>query len=145
MNTKRKRISEEFVKHCIVEWLTRNKFGRNLKYTFPEGKGVDIRVKHSTAGFYYFIETKGEYKSRSVEEGSVMSAIAQIHNRIKVKTARYKYGIGLPESSVPMIMRKLSRQDAMRNRIYVLSVNDKREVKEYTPRDIGRYKENQNK
>ncbi len=135
-----KKLSEEFVKRSIIQWLSRNKYGRNLKFGGLRDKGVDIRVQHNNYGRYFLIETKGESKIAQGQEVAFVYSLGQIITRMNVKEkTKYKYGLGLPESSAKIAIRRIPYQIAKQLYLNVFSVNNKGVVKLYTPEDLKKY------
>ena len=53
-----KAITENFVKDCMLKWLSANGWGY-FQFGGLHDKGVDIKAKHHQYGRYFFIETKG--------------------------------------------------------------------------------------
>jgi hypothetical protein len=51
----------------------------------------------------------------------------------------YKYGLGLPEVSAKIALRRIPQQVAKHLCLYIFSVDDKGVVKEYSPRDFKRF------
>jgi len=134
--TKRRLLSEDFVKRSIINWLTCNRWGRNLKFGGLREHGVDIKVQHSDYGIYYLIETKGESVIRQGQEVAFIYSLGQIITRMKVSKGRYKYALGLPESSAKIAIRRIPWQVAKKLSLYVLSVNAAGKVKQHTWKDI---------
>jgi len=132
-----KLISEEFVKRSIIRWLSRNGFGRNLYYGDLHDKGVDIKVQNNRYGVYFLIETKGESTLRQGQEVAFVYSLGQIITRMKIgKNTKYKYGLGLPESSAKIAIRRIPYQVASKLSLNVFSVNIEGDVKLYTPKDL---------
>jgi len=129
-------ISEDFVKRSIINWLTCNKWGRNLRFGGLRDHGVDIRVQHSDYGVYYLIETKGESTIRQGQEVAFVYSLGQIITRMNVPKGKYKYALGLPDSSAKIAIRRIPWQVAKKLSLYVLSVNAAGKVKQYGWKDI---------
>ena len=123
MKKENKTISEEFVKRQIIMWLSCNGWGRNLRFGSLRDKGCDIAVQNNKYGVYFLIETKGESKIRQGQEVAFFYSLGQIITRMKVKKGRYKYGLGLPESSAKIAIRRIPYQIATKLRLHIFSVN----------------------
>lgn len=133
----KKLISEEFVKRAIIKWLSRNGFGRNLQYGDLREKGVDIKVQNNKYGIYFVIETKGESILRQGQEVAFIYSLGQIITRMATgKITRYKYGIGLPESSARIAIRRIPYQVASKLLLHIFSVNNEGGVRLYTPGEL---------
>lgn len=104
----KKSLSEKYVKHSIIKWLFRNNWGRNLEVGELRDQGVDIRVRHNKYARYFLIETKGESKLRQGQEVAFVYSLGQIITRMKTGgSTRYYYGLGLPESSAKIAVRRV--------------------------------------
>ena len=132
-------ISEEFVKRQIIKWLSCNGWGRNLSFGDLRERGVDIRVQNSRYGVYYLIEAKGESVLRQGQEVAFVYSLGQIITRMNVKKGNYKYGLGLPESSAKIALRRIPYSIAMKLKLHILSVAPNGKVVEYKPKDIKKY------
>ena len=103
-----KPLSEKFVKQSIIKWLFRNGWGRNLEVGELRDQGVDIRVKNNKVSRFFLIETKGEGKTRQVNESTFVHSLGQIITRMKTGgTTRYYYALGLPELSAKIAIRRV--------------------------------------
>jgi len=136
-------LSERFIRRSIKNWLFRN--GWNWNYTEKETKehGVDIQVqdgKNKRHARYFFIETKGESSSKSaksISETSFIYVLGQIATRMKVIAKHaYLYGIGLPESSAKIAVKRVPWKLAKVLTLYVFSVNKEGKVKRYSWADL---------
>jgi len=134
----KKLLSEEFVKRAVIKWLSRNGWGRNLEFGDLRDQGVDIKVQNNKWPGYFIIETKGESKLRQGQEVAFVYSVGQIVTRMKVVDARYtyNYGLGLPESSAKIAVRRIPWQVAKKLCLYVFSVNDEGKVKKYGWQDL---------
>jgi len=131
-----KLLDEEFVKRQIIMWLSTNGWGRNLQFGSLKDKGCDIRVQNNRYGVYFIIETKGESKIRQGQEVAFVYSLGQIITRMKVGKGQYKYGLGLPESSARIAIRRIPYQIATKLRIHIFSVDRMGKVKLYSPKDL---------
>jgi len=127
-----KPLSEKFVKQSIIKWLFRNGWGRNLEVGELRDQGVDIRVNNNKVSRFFLIETKGEGKTRQVSESTFVHSLGQIITRMKTGgTTRYYYGLGLPELSAKIALRRIPWQIAKKLYLIILSVNQREDVIEY--------------
>ena len=131
-------LSEKFVKQSIIKWLFRNGWGRNLEVGELRDKGVDIRVRHNNYARYFLIETKGESKIRQGQEVAFVYSLGQIVTRMKTN-ARYYYALGLPAASAKIALRRLPWQVAKRLLLYVFSVSQDGQVKQYSWQDLKKH------
>ena len=128
-----KPLSEKFVKQSIIKWLFRNGWGRNLELGELRDQGVDIKVRNNKFSRYFLIETKGEGKTRQVNESTFVHSLGQIITRMKTGgTTRYYYGLGLPESSAKIAIRRVPWQVAKKLLFYIFSVSKDGKVRQYT-------------
>ena len=133
----RKRISENFVKYRIVEWLAENDYTKHLKIKALREQGVDIKVRHRRYARYFLIETKGQGKIRQADENAFMSSLAQIITRMKIGgSTRYYFGLGLPHTSAQIALRRLPWQVANKLLLYIFSVNKEGKVTQYSWKDL---------
>lgn len=132
----KKLISEKFVKQSIIKWLFRNGWGRNLEVGELRDRGVDIRVRHNNYARYFLIETKGEGKIRQADEVAFIYSLGQIITRMKAGQARYYYGLGLPEVSAKIAIRRIPWQVAKKLLLYIFSVDKSGKVKQYSWQDL---------
>lgn len=136
MEKQPKLINEEFVKRSIIMWLSRNGWGRNLQFGALRDKGYDIKVQNNRYGVYFIIETKGESKIRQGQEVAFVYSLGQIITRMRVGRGKYKYGLGLPESSAKIAIRRIPYQVATKLRLHIFSVNRSGKVKLYSPKNL---------
>lgn len=129
-------LTEKFVKKSIVRWLFRNGWGTNLEVGELRDKGADIRVRNNKFSRYFIIETKGESKIRQGQEVAFVYSLGQIITRMKVGAARYYYGLGLPETSARIAIRRIPWQVAKKLLLYVFSVDKKGKVKQYSWKNL---------
>jgi len=135
-----KPLSEKFVKQSIIKWLFRNGWGRNLEVGELRDQGVDIKVRNNKFFRYFLIETKGEGKTRQVNESTFVHSLGQIITRMKTGgTTRYYYGLGLPESSAKIAIRRVPWQVAKKLLLYIFSVSRDGKVKQYAWQDLKKF------
>jgi len=134
-----KSISEKFVRRAIIKYLERKGWARNLREKERLEQGVDIRVRHNKYSRYFLIETKGESSAKSaksMQETNFVYSLGQIITRMKAGKARYYYGLGLPESSAKIAVRRLPWQAAKKLLLYIFSVDKTGRVKQYSWQDL---------
>jgi len=131
-----KAITERYVRRRIIDFLARKGFNRGLREKETAEHGVDIRVRHNNYSRYFLIETKHESVSKSVNDSNFINALGQIVTRMKTGKSRYYYGIGLPESSANIALRRLPWQVAKKLLLYIFSVNGDGKVKQYSWKEI---------
>lgn len=130
-------MKEKFVKQAIIKWLYRNGWGRNLEVGELRDKGVDIRVRNNRFSRYFIIETKGGSKIRQGYEVAFIYSLGQIITRMKIgASTRYYYGLGLPEISARIAIRRVPWQVAKKLLLYVFSVDKKGKVKQYSWKNL---------
>ena len=135
-----KTLSEKFVKQAIIKWLFRNGWGRNLEVGELRDKGVDVRVRNNKFSRYFIIETKGESIIRQGQEVAFIYSLGQIITRMKIGgSTRYYYGLGLPEISAKIAIRKVPWQVARKLLLYIFAVEKKGKVKQYSWQDLREY------
>lgn len=140
MNIKKKKVisrkklqdSEEFVKNSIIPWL--NKHDWNIiKIACPREHGADIIAQKRGYGIRYIIDTKGSGVGRGIQDANFVHVVGQIVTRKTTsKNTRYKYGIGIPTTIVKIALRRLPYEFMKKNMFYILSVDEKGKVKEYS-------------
>lgn len=125
-----KLLKERFIKKAVISWLSRHGWGKNLKSGELSERGVDIRVQHNNYARYFLVETKGEGKSRQVDQGTFVNALGQIITRMNTH-AKYYYGLGLPEKSASIAIRRVPWQIAKKLSLSIFSVDKNGKVKRY--------------
>lgn len=127
-------ISERDVQVAVLDYLYKDGWGTRPHIKHTNEKGVDITVQNDAVPQRrFFIETKGESKAKSKysqAETNFVYALGQLMTRIKVVDARYayNYGLGLPERSAKIALRRLPWQLAQKLCIYIFSVDRSRKV-----------------
>ena len=135
----KKILSEKYVRRQIIKYLERKGWARNLREKETSEWGVDIRVRHNKYPRYFLIETKGESKAKSAKsmsETAFVYSLGQIITRMKTGVSRYYYGIGLPESSARIAIRRLPWQAAKKLLLYVFSIDRVGKVKLYSWKEL---------
>jgi len=134
-------ISEDFVKNSIIKWLSANGWG-HFQFGDLHEKGVDIKAKHHQYSRYFLVETKGQGKIRQADEVAFVHSLGQIITRMKTnKTTRYYFGLGLPEVSAKIALRRLPWQVAKKLFLYVFSVDQSGNVGQYSWQDLKKAQE----
>lgn len=142
----KKEISEKFVEGAILDHIAKKGWNYNLKVKDLHEKGCDIvvtssRNKNKATRFYIEVKGKSYAKSaKSVNETSWLFALGQIVTRMSVIAKHaYKYGLGLPEVSAKIALRRIPWQVARHLCLYIFSVDDNGLVTEYSPKDFKKY------
>lgn len=131
-----KKISEEFVKRSIIQYLSKNGWG-HFHYGELHDRGVDVTARHSKYSRYFFIETKGEGKIPQANEVAFIYSLGQIVTRMKSGgSTRNYYALGLPEVSAKIAIRRVPWQVAKKLLLYVFSVDKSGKVKQYSWQDL---------
>jgi hypothetical protein len=127
-----KAITENFVKDCMLKWLSANGWGY-FQFGDLHDKGVDIKAKHHQYGRYFFIETKGDKH----HEVNFVYSLGQIVSRMKAGgTTRNYYGLGLPSACAKIASRRLPWQVAKKLLLSVFSVGPDGNVEQITWQDL---------
>ena len=126
-------MKEDFVKNSIIKYLSRKEWGTNLQFGALHDRGVDIKVRHNRYARYFLIECKGQGIGRGSSEVAFVYSLGQIISRMKTSgSTRYYYGLGLPEKSARIALRRLPWQVAKKLLLYVLSVDPSGKVIQYS-------------
>ena len=132
-------MTEEFVKNSIIKFLSRKEWGTNLQFGGLRERGVDIKVRHNRYSRYFLIECKGQGVGRGSSEVAFVYSLGQIISRMKSSgTTRYYHGLGLPEKSAKIALRRLPWQVAKKLLLYVLSVDPSGKVIQYSWQELKR-------
>jgi len=164
MAKERKKLDEKEIVELIREFLLSKKRGNwhddKGKIAGLHEQGVDIvMVGGKRKSEYFFIECKGKSyakSEKSINKEGWLNALGQLVTRMK--TARvikkgkrkgeinraYRYGLGLYWVSAQTALRRIPKEIAMTLNLHIFSVNDNREVKEFTPSTFGKkYNDNE--
>ena len=133
---KTRKITEEFVKIKVIEFLTNGGWSKNLKFGSLKKHGVDVKVTNSKYSRPFFIETKGASGGRSGFENAFVHSLGQIASRMKSPKARYYYGLALPKLSADIALRRISYEFAIGMCLHIFSVADDGKVTWYKPANI---------
>lgn len=111
MRNQRLQFSERNVRRAVIRWLARQGYARNLREKETAERGVDIQVRHNQYPRYFRLEIKGEPGRTTRYAGSlrsayVVQALGQLVTRMGT-AARYRYGLGFPETYRSVILRRL--------------------------------------
>jgi len=140
-----KELTEKFVESAILKHLAQKGWDYNVKTKGLHEKGCDIivtdsRNKNKARRFYIEVKGKSYSKSaKSVNETIWLYALGQLITRMKVIAPHaYKYGLGLPEASAKIALRRIPWQIANAKHLclYIFSVDDNGKVTEYSPKDF---------
>jgi len=129
-----KTLDEKFVRRAVINWLSRKGYNLRLRERETSEHGVDIKVRHNKYPRYFLVEVKGDPDPKKVKaphsrrESSFRTALGQIVSRMG--KARYKYGLGFPESYEDRVRRRLSQAILKKLNLVILLVNNKGKVKE---------------
>jgi hypothetical protein len=138
-------MKEKFVKQLIIKWLYRKGWGRNLEVGELRDRGVDIKVRNNKFSRYFIIETKGGSTIRQGYEVAFIYSLGQIITRMKAGgSTRYYYGLGLPEISAKIAMRRVPWQVAKKLLLYIFSVNEAGKVRQCSWKELKRLQTNKN-
>ena len=144
-NKNTKILTEREVQLAVLGHLYKTGWGTRPHIKQKNEKGVDIRVQNDKApSRYFFVETKGESSSKSarqVSEVAFVYSLGQLVTRMKVVDARYayQYGLGLPERSAKIAIRRIPWQFARKVCLYIFSVDYNGKVKQYTWKDLKKF------
>ncbi len=140
-------VSEKFIEKSILKHLDKKGWNYNIRTKDLHEKGCDIIVTDSRNKFKarrFLIECKGKSYAKSfksIADTNFLFALGQIITRMKVIARHaYKYGLGLPEESAKIALRRIPWQAAKHLCLYVFSVDDQGNVKEFSPKDFKKYK-----
>lgn len=107
------KLDEKFVRKAVIKYLSRNGYNKRLQEKQIDEHGVDIKVQHQDYPRYFLVEVKGEPGKNvkfpnSRREGCFIQVLGQIVSRMNYK-AKYRYGIGLPDTYHKKIFLRLSK------------------------------------
>ena len=154
------RINEEYIVDRIIEFMENKEDGnwhheKTVKSDLHK-HGVDIKlVGGKRNSEYFYIECKGKSyakSARSVNREGWLNALGQIVTRMDVKrysmskdgtgissiNRAYKYGLGLYWESAQVALRRIPKEVAEVLCLHIFAVNDKGEVKYFTPSKFGK-------
>lgn len=151
MDTK---ITEEYIVNKITDFMENKEDGnwhheKTVKSELHK-HGVDIKlVGGKRNSEYFYIECKGKSyakSSASINKEGWLNALGQIITRMDVSryykndtgkisgiNRAYKYGLGLYWESAEVALRRIPKEIAEVLNLYIFSVNDNGEVKQFSP------------
>lgn len=138
----KKHLTEREVQLAVTKFLYKDGWGTRAHIKNAYEKGVDIAVQNDNVPQRrFFIETKGESDKKSkysMNDANFVHALGQIATRMRVVNApyTYNYGLGLPEKSAKIALRRLPWQFAKKLSVYIFSVDPNKNVTKYSPRDM---------
>ncbi len=139
------KVDEKFVIQAILKHLAKKGWDYNVKAKELHEKGCDIIVtdsRNKNKARRFYIEAKGKSyakSAKSIMHTNYLFALGQLVTRMGVIAPHaYKYGLGLPEESAKIALRRIPWQIAHGKHLclHVFSVNDNGEVTEYSPKDF---------
>ena len=158
MAKERKKLDEKDIVVRVRDFLLNKERGNwhedKGKVSELHEKGVDIlMVGGKRNSEYFFIECKGKSHAKSeksINKEGWLNALGQLITRMN--TARvmksgehkgeinraYRYGLGLYWVSAQTALRRIPKEIASTLNLHIFSVNDKGEVKEFTPSAFGK-------
>ncbi len=135
-------LTERDVQVSILKYLYKDGWGTRPHIKHTNEKGVDIVVQNDAVPQRrFFIETKGESSTKSkysMHETNFVYALGQLMTRMKVVDARYtyNYGLGLPERSAKIALRRIPWQLSQKLCIYIFSVDRNKNVTKHSCADM---------
>ena len=154
------KITEQFVVNQIIDYMMNLEKGNwhreKIEKSNLHEHGVDIElVGGKKNGEYFFIECKGKSYAKSArswnKETSWIHALGQVitrmegsrisiskDNTISGINRSKKYGVGLYWEAAQVALRRISKETAQILNLYIFAVNDKGEVKRFTPSQVGK-------
>lgn len=156
MDTK---INEEYIVNKIIDFMENKTDGnwhheKTVKSELHK-HGVDIKlVGGKRNSEYFYIECKGKSYAKSatsINKEGWLNALGQIITRMDVSryykndqgkisgiNRAYKYGLGLYWESAKVALRRIPKEIAEVLNLYIFSVNDNGEVKQFSPSKFGK-------
>ena len=139
----RLQLTERNVRRAVIEWLFRNGYSRNLREKSTDEHGVDIRIRHNRYARYFVLEVKGEpgrdtRYAESLRGAYLVQALGQLATRMDT-AARYRYGLGFPESYRTVVMRRLPWRFCKKTNLCVLLVTQAGKVHCVTWRELKKH------
>ena len=153
-------LTEEFIVEKIIEFMINKEDGNwheeRVQKSDLHKHGVDIKlVGGKRNSEYFFIECKGKSYAKSAKSANKegwLNALGQIITRMDVKrftmskdgscisgiNHAYKYGLGLYCESAQVALRRIPKEIAEVLCLHIFSVNDKGEVRYFTPSKFGK-------
>ncbi len=136
-------MTETEIQNRIVAYLSAKGWNHKLVSKGLREHGADIVVRdnnNKNKARYLFVECKGESQAKSaksITETVWLYALGQLVTRMKVVAKNaYLYGLGLPESSAKIALRRIPWKIAQHLSLRIYSVNNEGLVSEFTPRHL---------
>lgn len=143
------KITEKLVEDVILKHLAQKGWNYNVRTKGLHERGCDIIVtdsRNKNKARRFYVECKGKSyapSARAIHDTIFLFALGQLLTRMKVIAKHaYKYGLGLPEESARKALRRIPWQAARHLCLYVFSVDDNGNVKEYSPKDFKNLQKN---
>lgn len=138
------KITEKFVIEKIKKYLAPRWTVITEKDLHKKGCDLVMRDElNKNKARRFLIECKGKSyakSAKSVNETIFLFALGQLVTRMKVVARHaYKYGLGLSEISANKALRRIPWQAAKHLCLYIFSVDNKGNIKEYSPRDFKKF------
>lgn len=136
-------MTEDEVKKSVISYLSGKGWSSNLKSPDLRHHGCDIIVRNDKFARYFYIECKGDPRpktkhKKSSREVAFIYSLGQIITRIDNPKAGYYYGLGLPEETAKIALRRISNKTAKHLKLHIFSVKENGIVKEYKPNQVGK-------
>lgn len=132
-------MTEDFVKHSIIKWLSSNGWGY-FKFGALHDHGIDLIARNVKYSRYFFIEVKGQGSIPQANEVAFIYSLGQIITRMKSsKTTRNYYALGLPEISAKIAIRRIPWQVAKKLLLSIFSVTDIGKVTQHSWQDLKEF------
>ena len=153
------KITEQFVVNQIIKFMINKENGNwheeKVEKSDLHKHGVDIKlVGGKRNSEYFYIECKGKSyakSAKSINREGWLNALGQIITRMDVKrysiskedgrisgiNHAYKYGLGLYWEAAQVALRRIPKEVSEVLCLHIFSVNDKGEVKYFTPSKFG--------
>ncbi len=140
---KRLQLSERNVRRAVIQWLARQGYARNLREKETTEHGVDIQVRHNRYARYFVLEVKGEpgretRYADSLRGAYLVQGLGQLALRMDT-AARYRYGLGFPESYRKVVLRRLPWRFCKKTNLCVLLVSKTGKVSCVTWRELKKH------
>ncbi len=130
------RLTEEFVRNRILEWLSKQGYVPFKVKTLAE-HGPDIKAKRVKGNYQYVVEVKGEPEKNPVKMRypTLVSALGEVVQR--VTRAKYcRYAIALPSTYGDLVRRRIPWMAAKRLDLEALLVNSEGRVERVSWRGL---------
>ena len=167
MEKERKHLDEEDIVNRVRVFLINKERGNwhedKTKVSKLHGHGADIiLVGGNRNSERFIIECKGksyaqsESAAKAINAEGWLNALGQIITRMTTSRViksgarkgdinqAYKYGLGLYWKSARIALKRISKEIATTLNLYIFSINEEGEVKQFTPSKFGKlYNENE--